>query len=132
MILRAAFFALLLAAGARPESPGLYDQAVARVLGERFESERISYLLLDAQSSAPLAAKWENVDAAVPVGSLMKPFIALAWARAHGFAYPEFTCGGAANGCWLPHGHGRVGLESAIANSCNVYFRELANCLRKE
>src|ERR1039457_4246132 len=28
--------------------------------------------------------------------------------------------------CWLPRGHGNLGLEEAIAQSCNAYFLELA------
>jgi len=34
-------------------------------------------------------------------------------------------CRGTATGCWLPRGHGEIGLTSAIAYSCNSYFRML-------
>ena len=62
----------------------------------------------------------------MPVGSLIKPFTALAYADTHRFTYPAFTCRGSADGCWLPAGHGRVGIAEAVAGSCNAYFRQLA------
>ena len=63
-------------------------------------------------------------DEPLPPGSLLKPFAALAYAVGHGFRYPTASCSG--EGCWLPAGHGALGLEDALAQSCNVYFRELA------
>jgi cell division protein FtsI/penicillin-binding protein 2 len=38
---------------------------------------------------------------------------------------PVHICRGTATGCWSPHGHGNVDLHSAIAYSCNSYFRVL-------
>lgn len=35
------------------------------------------------------------------------------------------TCRGTASGCWLPRGHNQIGLQGAIAVSCNSYFRML-------
>jgi hypothetical protein len=65
-------------------------------------------------------------DRAWPVGSLQKPFVAKAWARAHpGERPPRRRCD-AASGCWRPSGHGELGLARALAVSCNVYFRALA------
>lgn len=65
-------------------------------------------------------------DAPMPVGSLQKPFVAQAWAAAHpGAAPPDFRCGPASR-CWLPAGHGELGLSRALAVSCNAYFRSLA------
>jgi hypothetical protein len=65
-------------------------------------------------------------DLAAAVGSLQKPFVAKAWARAHGdAATPRFTCRGGAS-CWLKAGHGSLGLARATALSCNSYFRQLA------
>ena len=29
-------------------------------------------------------------------------------------------------GCWLPQGHGRIGIRTALAQSCNSYFTQLA------
>jgi hypothetical protein len=65
-------------------------------------------------------------NAPVPVGSLQKPFVAKAWARAHSsLAPPEFRCDGR-SGCWLRSGHGLVGLSRATTLSCNTYYRRLA------
>jgi cell division protein FtsI/penicillin-binding protein 2 len=58
----------------------------------------------------------------VPVGSLVKPFLALAY----GGEFPEFVCKGAADRCWLTRGHGKLGFEDALAQSCNAYFLNLA------
>lgn len=65
-------------------------------------------------------------DGPLAVGSLQKPFVVRAWAQAHPDApSPRFRCmGGGA--CWLKKGHGELGLATAIARSCNAYFRQLA------
>ncbi len=65
-------------------------------------------------------------DAPLAVGSLQKPFVARAWAQAHPDApTPRFTCAGG-HACWLKQGHGELGLATALARSCNAYFRQLA------
>jgi hypothetical protein len=65
-------------------------------------------------------------DRPAAVGSLLKPFVAKAWARAHaGATPPAFRCE-KASGCWRPSGHGTVDLARALALSCNAYFRRLA------
>jgi cell division protein FtsI/penicillin-binding protein 2 len=38
-------------------------------------------------------------------------------------------CLGTRDRCWLPGGHGALGLEEAIAQSCNAYFLALATGL---
>ena len=64
-------------------------------------------------------------DLAVPVGSLLKPFVAQAWAAAHpGRPTPRWHCDG--RGCWRRSGHGTVGLVRATALSCNAAFLALA------
>jgi cell division protein FtsI/penicillin-binding protein 2 len=72
-----------------------------------------------------LASRWDNPQAPIPLGSLVKPFTALAYGEHHAYRYPAHICRGTATGCWLPHGHGDVDLPSAIAYSCNSYFRAL-------
>jgi hypothetical protein len=83
-----------------------------------------SYLLLDA-SGIVLDARWDHLADPIPVGSLVKPFTALAYARAHGLRYPRRKCdrGGA---CWFPPGHGLLDIRGALAHSCNTYFRSLS------
>lgn len=64
--------------------------------------------------------------APLPVGSLQKPFVAKAWARAHPTLVPEpFKCD-PRSGCWLRSGHGLLNVTRATAVSCNAYFRRLA------
>jgi hypothetical protein len=57
----------------------------------------------------------------VPVGSLVKPFIALACGQKHNFPYATDFCHGADDGCWLPRGHGQVDISAAIESA----FRRL-------
>ncbi len=107
-------------------SAALQQQSTARLLEQRFPEPDLSYLLLDTRTGDLIAARWENASRPVPMGSLLKPFTALAYGEAHGFHYPEYLCRGQAGGCWRPRGHGRIGLTQAVAHSCNAYFRALA------
>jgi cell division protein FtsI/penicillin-binding protein 2 len=110
----------------------LYDQSVARLLAERYRSSGLSYILIDANTRRLIASRWDNIAEPVPVGSLVKPFLALAYGQKHSFRYPDYYCHGAADGCWLPRGHGKVDLSSAIAYSCNAYFLKLASSLEPD
>jgi cell division protein FtsI/penicillin-binding protein 2 len=111
----------------RANSPptSLFAQSAGPLLNRDFPSEAISFLLLDAHTGKVLASRWENPEAPIPLGSLVKPFIALAYGEHHAFRYPAHVCHGTASGCWLPRGHGNVDLSTAIAYSCNSYFRVL-------
>ena len=104
----------------------LQQQSIARLLKQRFPEQDISYLLLDAGTGDLISVRWPALSQPVPMGSLLKPFTALAYGEAHSFRYPEYVCRGQAGGCWRPRGHGRVGITEAIAHSCNAYFRALA------
>ncbi len=103
----------------------LFTQSAAQILQREFTGRGVSFLLVDVQTGALLASRWENPDAPIPLGSLVKPFIALAYGEEHQFQYPIHVCRGDAGGCWLPHGHGELGISAAIADSCNSYFRML-------
>ncbi len=111
------------------EQNSLFSQSTAEALDREFPNPDLSFLLLDVKSGRVLASRWENPDVPIPVGSLVKPFTALAYGEQHGFAYPEHVCRGTATGCWRPRGHGHVNLETAIAYSCNSYFEMLAATL---
>jgi cell division protein FtsI/penicillin-binding protein 2 len=104
----------------------LYDQSIARVLAERYDSRNVSYILVDSNTHSVIASRWDDMEEPVPVGSLVKPFIALAYGQKHDFRYPPFFCRGSADGCWLPRGHGQVDISASIAYSCNAYFFSLA------
>jgi cell division protein FtsI/penicillin-binding protein 2 len=107
-------------------STALQQQSTARLLEQRFPEQDLSYLLLDARTGSLIAGRWENASQPVPMGSLLKPFTALAYGESHSFHYPEYVCRGQAGGCWRLRGHGRLGLTEAVAHSCNAYFRALA------
>jgi cell division protein FtsI/penicillin-binding protein 2 len=85
-----------------------------------------SYLLLSIATQQIVESRWEDRERPLAIGSLIKPFTALAYADTHGFTFPILECRGSAGGCWLPAGHGRLGMTAAIAGSCNAYFRQLA------
>src|SRR5271157_3131717 len=114
-------------ASGRANSPrtSLFAQSAGQILTRDFPSGAVSFLLLDARTGTVLASRWDNPEAPIALGSLVKPFTALAYGEHHAFRYPMHTCHGTATGCWLPRGHGDVDLSSAIAYSCNSYFRVL-------
>lgn len=84
----------------------------------------LSFLRMDVRTGRVLERQWQD-DRPIHPGSLAKPFIALAYAQSHQFRFPEITC----TRCWLPRGHGRIGLRDAIAQSCNTYFDTLRAAL---
>jgi len=129
---RAALWALALALAlpvcgdaAEPEPASLFGQAAAAMLRRDFRDPKLSYLLLDARAGRVLAARWDHPEQPIPVGSLLKPFTAVAYARFHDARFPQHECTGGRT-CWLPRGHGHVDLVHAVAFSCNAYFRALA------
>lgn len=120
------------AAGSPSDSSGdssLFAQSAAHALNRDFPSPDISFLLLDARTGRVLASRWDHPDTPIPMGSLLKPFAALAFGEQHNYQYPTHTCRGTSTGCWLPRGHGDVDLPAAIAHSCNSYFRVLTENL---
>jgi cell division protein FtsI/penicillin-binding protein 2 len=104
--------------------PQLFSQSAQAVLDRNFPSPDLSYLLLDG-SGKLLAERWAD-PAPVSPGSLVKPFLAIAYGEQHEGRFPTVRCRGTESRCWLPRGHGNLGLEEAIAQSCNAYFLELA------
>ena len=110
---------------AQSADTSLYAQSAAETLKAEFSSRDISFLLLDAHTGRVLTSQWGSLDSPIPLGSLVKPFTALAYGEHNDFHYPVHSCQGTTTGCWLPHGHGEIGLTSAIAYSCNSYFRML-------
>lgn len=88
----------------------------------------MEYVLLDARSRKTIAVRWEHGENPVPVGSLLKPFVALAYGRMLSSArrFPTVVCHGKSDGCWRPGGHGSMTLVPALAESCNAYFLALA------
>jgi len=82
----------------------------------------VNYIVIDVRSRQVVKRDWPDAEKPIPVGSLVKPFTALA---ASG-PFPEFVCHGAIDRCWFQKGHGPEQFRDALANSCNAYFLELA------
>jgi len=116
----------------RSEMPGtacastLFSQSASEELLRSFSSKDISFLLLDARTGEVIASRWDHPETPIALGSLAKPFAAIAYGEHHEFRFPTHTCRGTASGCWRPQGHGALNLSSAITYSCNSYFRVLA------
>ena len=104
----------------------LEDTTVARALEFRLSSADMSFMLLGVEDGRLIAARWPDPQRPIPLGSLIKPFTALAYGERHGYRYPRFTCRGEQDGCRSPRGHGQIGLEEALAWSCNAWFEQLA------
>ncbi|HEV8041805.1 MAG TPA: penicillin-binding transpeptidase domain-containing protein [Bryobacteraceae bacterium] len=121
-----------LAASAPLGAASLPEQSAGMALDRAFPDPRVSYLLMDCARSREICSRWAHPMDAVPVGSLVKPFTALAYGESHRFRFPAFNCAGAAGHCWLPEGHGRMEINTAIAHSCNAYFLELARDVTRE
>jgi hypothetical protein len=85
-------------------------------------SADINYIVVDVRTRQVVKQDWPDADRPIPVGSLVKPFTALASSG----PFPEFVCHGAVDRCWLAKGHGRLRFRDALANSCNAYFLQLA------
>jgi hypothetical protein len=110
----------------------LFSQSAVLLLEREFSSSDISYLLFDARSGALLSSRWDDPAKPIPLGSLVKPFTALAYGETHENQFPSHICRGEASGCWQVHPHGKLNLVSAISVSCNSYFRALAENLTGE
>ncbi len=96
----------------------LREQALAARLARDFPDPAASYLLIDARTRAAVASRWDLPGLPIPVGSLVKPFLAAA-DRGPAFHADCRTC-------WKPAGHGRITMPQALAESCNSYFLEVA------
>lgn len=110
----------------------LFSQSAAEILQRDYSDDETSYLLLDSHSGALLANHWATYDMPIPLGSLVKPFTALAYAEAHGYRYPTYECKGKSSGCWQPQPHGTLDITGAVAVSCNAYFRRMAESVSLE
>ncbi len=120
--------AVLRAASALAQDAGLFEQSAAALLLRQFGGADLSWLLLDRFGRIAAQHGFES-DRAVAPGSLLKPFVASAYGEQHDNRYPKQRCNGTRDRCWYPNGHGVLGLEEALARSCNAYFLGLARQL---
>jgi cell division protein FtsI/penicillin-binding protein 2 len=93
--------------------------------GAEPRSSELRYLALESTSDTPFEMWPHQEREAASFGSLLKPFLAIAYGQTHA-SYPTVECRGAASGCWAQRGHGRQTLLPALANSCNSYFLALS------
>lgn len=100
----------------------LSPSALQPLMDHALSNSSAEYLLIDIHTREVLASRWPDADVAIPVGSLVKPFTALAYRG----DFPEFECKGEQDRCWLKRGHGKIGFTEALAQSCNSYFLQLA------
>ncbi len=119
-------------ASTRTSTQQLAQQSIANALERASPGSDTNYLLFDVAGGRMVAARWPQAGTPIPIGSLVKPFAALAWFEANGAKYPEFRCRGKADHCWFPPGHGRIAMPQAIGFSCNAYFRALVSALAPE
>ncbi len=110
--------------GARGQTPesDLHSQSAAAMLARDFAHPDLVYLLLNDKGQI-IARRWPAAEKETPVGSLIKPFLAVAYGQTHE-SFPVYHCYGKKT-CWLPRGHGAIGVRQAIAVSCNSYFHQL-------
>ncbi len=113
------------AACVQAQDPALFAQSASAALQRQFGSGNLSWILLD-RSGEVIAQNWPDAEQAISPGSLLKPFLALAYGEQHHFAFPRVQCTGTRDRCWRPRGHGALGFEDALAQSCNAYFLSLA------
>lgn len=85
-------------------------------------SPDVNFIAVDVRTRQVVKQDWPAAEMPIPVGSLVKPFTALA---ASG-PFPQFVCHGTSDRCWFKKGHGAEQFRDALANSCNAYFLELA------
>lgn len=96
--------------------------ALQPLIDHAVSSPSTEYLLIDVHTREVVASRWPDAERPIPLGSLVKPFTALAYSG----EFPEFVCKGAQDRCWLKRGHGRLKFTEALAQSCNSYFLQLA------
>lgn len=136
---RRSFLATTLYGGFAPHrTGGLFQPAFVRemtgISARLFSGRETAALILSLDTGA-IVACFQNdsfFGKPRPMGSLVKPFTAMAFAAGHeGNTPPEFFCPPgnrqeSMEDCWYPPGHGSVDLEHALAHSCNRYFFSLA------
>jgi cell division protein FtsI/penicillin-binding protein 2 len=109
----------------------LLGPAVDSFVRSRGREGEITCVLSETGGREVIYSRWPDFDRPVPLGSLVKPFTALAYAASHGGQFPRIECT-PQSGCWLPAGHGAVEIEKAIAFSCNTYFRSLSGQIQQQ
>jgi cell division protein FtsI/penicillin-binding protein 2 len=107
------------------------NPALQKLIGERLGNCHCSVVMMDSKDDHILASLNSDpiLKESYPPGSLMKVFTLIAYSQTHR-TFPKFSCPPTLardpQGCWDRNGHGGVDAQKAVAFSCNVYFRQLA------
>jgi Penicillin binding protein transpeptidase domain len=125
---RAALCALAIFCSGLVRGASLLGPVVDSFVHDQSSESDISCVLSETGGREVIYSRWPDFDRPIPLGSLVKPFTALAYAESHGGQFPRIECT-SQSGCWLPAGHGSMEIEQAIAHSCNTYFRGLSEQL---
>ncbi len=120
-VLSAPFFASF-AHCTSPRPDTLYAQSLQATLA----TWPLELLVYDIAQSQTLASTFPSSP--IPVGSLLKPFLALAYLNTPHPAV-KTICRGHPDQCWTAHG--ALTLPEALAQSCNAYFLALARTLQR-
>lgn len=107
------------------------QERFAELMQEKLEG-RGAAVLLDIREGVVLAASGRELlmGGGRPVGSLMKLFTTAALLAAGADGEEVYLCAPSSpeipstSACWYRPGHGNMTLRSALANSCNAYFRQ--------
>jgi len=96
-----------------------------------------AFVLVSTQSGEVLGdRRREKLKKQYPPGSLIKVFTTIAFYQQYGDHFPVYQCPATLSsdpvGCWDRNGHGEVGITDALAHSCNVYFRQIAQKISPE
>lgn len=83
----------------------------------------VSWIELDLLTNAQ-TGEWPDAARPISFGSMLKPFLTLAFAVTHS-KFPTVVCRGSRDRCWFARGHGSQDIVAALANSCNCYFLHL-------
>jgi len=121
--MRIALAAILVLCASSVRAEDRFDRAWSAA---GFAPDDVSSLIRSWPDNRLVLRRWASPWKPAPVGSLVKPFLALAYAAQSSSGFPRFDCNGDADGCWLPQGHGELDAEAAIALSCNAWFAALA------
>ena len=100
--------------------PPLFSQSAKAIIERDFPSANLSYVLLDASGNV-LAERWPDEQPVSP-GSLVKPFLAIAYGEQHQGNFPTVRCMGTRSRCWLPRGHGQSVLKRRSLNPATHIF----------
>jgi cell division protein FtsI/penicillin-binding protein 2 len=107
------------------------NPALQKLIAERLGNCHCSVVMMDLKDDHILASLNSDpiLKESYPPGSLMKIFTLIAYSQMHR-TFPKFSCPPTLardpQGCWDHNGHGEVDAQKAVAFSCNVYFRQLA------